>query len=129
LKEFGMRAPQAAYVECEEIMALSEGLVSAIVQGVLKNKPRELETLKRDTTKLENVKPPFPRISYEDAVAVLNKNGNLAKFGDDFGGDEETIISSSFDRPVLIHHYPSAIKAFYMQPDAARPEWALGFYM
>jgi len=75
------------------------------------------------------VKPPFPRISYEEAVAVLNKNGNPAKFGDDFGGNEETIISSSFDRPVLIHHYPTSIKAFYMQPDAQRPEFALAFDM
>src|SRR3982074_3815984 len=96
LTEFWMLEPEAAFVESEEAMALGEGLVSAIVQGVLKNKPRELETLKRDTSKLENVKPPFPRISYEEAVAVLNKNGNPAKFGDDFGGDEETIISSSF---------------------------------
>src|SRR5260370_25096856 len=115
LTEFWMLEPEAAYVEFEEIMSLGEGLVSAIVQSVLKNKSRELETLKRDTTKLENVEPPFPRISYEEAVAVLNKNGNPAKFGDDFGGDEETIISSSFDRPVLIHRYPTSIKAFYMQ--------------
>jgi asparaginyl-tRNA synthetase len=129
LTEFWMLEPEAAYVEFEEAMSLGEGLVGAIVQGVLKNKPRELETLKRDTSKLENVKPPFPRISYEEAVAVLNKNGNPAKFGDDFGGDEETIISSSFDRPVLIHHYPSSIKAFYMQPDAQRPELALAFDM
>jgi len=110
-------------------MSLGEGLVSAIVQGVVKNKSRELETLKRDVTKLENIKPPFPRISYEDAVAVLNKTGNPAKFGDDFGGDEETIISKNFDRPVIIHHYPTAIKAFYMQPDAQRPELALAFDM
>src|SRR6266568_4474389 len=129
LTEFWMLEPEAAYVEFEEIMSLGEGLVSAIVQSVLKNKSRELETLKRDTTKLENVEPPFPRISYEEAVAVLNKNGNPAKFGDDFGGDEETIISSSFDRPVLIHRYPTSIKAFYMQPDAERPELALAFDM
>src|SRR3989475_5877809 len=129
LTEFWMLEPEAAFADLSDMMALGEGLVSAIVQGVLKNKSRELETLKRDTTKLENVKPPFPRISYEDAVAVLNKNGNPAKFGDDFGGDEETIISSSFDRPVLIHHYPSSIKAFYMQPDAQRPELALAFDM
>src|SRR5258707_11307695 len=124
-----MLEPEVAVVEIDEIMALGEGLVSAIVKGVLKNKSRELETLKRDPSKLENVKPPFPRISYEDAVAVLNKNGNPAKFGDDFGGDEETIISNEFDRPVLIHHYPSAMKAFYMQPDAHRPELALAFDM
>ena len=115
LTEFWMLEPEAAYVELDEAMALGEGLVSAIVQGVLK--------------KLQNVKPPFPRISYEEAVAVLNKSGNPAKFGDDFGGDEETIISSSFDRPVLVHRYPSALKAFYMQPDPQRPELALAFDM
>src|ERR1700736_1928741 len=76
LTEFWMLEPEAAFVEFEEAMSLAEGLVSAIVQGVVTNKKRELETLKRDTTKLENVKPPFPRISYEDAVALLNKNGN-----------------------------------------------------
>ena len=129
LTEFWMLEPEAAFVEMDEAMGLGEGLVSAIVHSVLKNKPRELETLKRDTTKLENVKPPFPRISYEEAVGVLNKNGNLATFGDDFGGDEETIISKEFDRPVLIHHYPTAMKAFYMQPDAERPELALAFDM
>ena len=129
LTEFWMLEPEAAYVEIDEAMGLAEGLVSAIVQSVLKNKPRELETLKRDTTKLQNVKPPFPRISYEDAIKVLQKHGNPAKFGDDIGGDEETIISNEFDRPVLVHRYPAAIKAFYMQPDAERPDLALAFDM
>jgi asparaginyl-tRNA synthetase len=129
LTEFWMLEPEAAYVELDEAMTLGEGLVSAIVQSVLKNKPRELETLKRDTTKLQNVKPPFPRISYEDAIKVLQKHGNPAKFGDDIGGDEETIISIEFDRPVLVHRYPAAIKAFYMQPDAERPDLALAFDM
>src|SRR5258708_24953622 len=85
LTEFWMLEPEGAYVELDEAMELAEGLVSAIVQSVLKNKPRELETLKRDTTKLQNVKPPFPRISYEDAIDVLQKHGNPAKFGDDIG--------------------------------------------
>jgi asparaginyl-tRNA synthetase len=129
LTEFWMLEPEGAYVELDEAMVLAEGLVSAIVQSVLKNKPRELETLKRDTTKLQNVKPPFPRISYEDAIQVLQKHGNPAKFGDDIGGDEETIISTEFDRPVMVHRYPAAIKAFYMQPDAARPDLALAFDM
>jgi asparaginyl-tRNA synthetase len=129
LTEFWMLEPEAAYVELDEVMTLGEGLVSAIVQSALKNKPRELETLKRDTTKLQNVKPPFPRISYEDAIKVLQKHGNPAKFGDDIGGDEETIISNEFDRPVLVHRYPAAIKAFYMQPDAERPDLALAFDM
>ena len=129
LTEFWMLEPEAAYAELADMMALGEGLVSAVVQSVIANKSRELETLKRDVKKLENVKTPFPRITYEDAVAVLNKHGNPAKFGDDFGGDEETIISNEFDRPVLIHRYPASIKAFYMQPDAQRPDLALAFDM
>jgi asparaginyl-tRNA synthetase len=129
LTEFWMLEPEAAYVELDEIMELGEGLVSAMVQSVLQNKPRELETLKRDTTKLQNVKPPFPRISYEEAIGVLNKHGNATKFGDDIGGDEETIVSSAFDRPVIVHRYPAPIKAFYMQPDAKRPDLALAFDM
>ena len=129
LTEFWMLEPEAAYAELADMMDLGEGLVSAVVQSVVKNKSRELEVLKRDVKKLENVKAPFPRISYEEAVAVLNKHGNPAKFGDDFGGDEETIISNEFDRPVMVHRYPSSIKAFYMQPDAARPDLALAFDM
>jgi asparaginyl-tRNA synthetase len=129
LTEFWMLEPEAAYAELNDMMDLGEGLVSAIVQGVVKNKSRELETLKRDITKLENIKPPFPRITYEEAIGILQEVGNPAKFGDDFGGDEETIISSSFDRPVMVHHYPAAIKAFYMQPDAHRPDLALSFDM
>jgi asparaginyl-tRNA synthetase len=129
LTEFWMLEPEAAYADLADMMALGEGLVSAIVQSVLKNKSRELETLKRDTKKLENVKPPFPRISYEDAIKVLAKHGNASKFGDDIGGDEETIVSNEFDRPVMVHRYPAAIKAFYMQPDAERPDLALAFDM
>ena len=129
LTEFWMLEPEAAYAGLNDMMDLGEGLVSAIVQGVVKNKSRELEVLKRDINKLENIKPPFPRITYEEAISVLQKNGHPARFGDDFGGDEETIISSSFDRPVMVHHYPAAIKAFYMQPDAERPDLALSFDM
>src|SRR5262245_48275245 len=127
LTEFWMLEPEAAYVEFPEAMELAEGLVSAIVQGVVKNKPRELEMLKRDITKLENIKPPFPRISYEDAIDILGKAGNPTKFGDDLGGDEETLVSRDFDKPVIIHRYPTSLKAFYMQPDPVRPELALAF--
>jgi asparaginyl-tRNA synthetase len=129
LTEFWMLEPEAAYAGLDDMMVLGEGLVSAIVQGVVKNKSRELETLKRDIKKLENIRPPFPRITYEEAIAILEKNDKPAKFGDDFGGDEETVISTSFERPVMIHHYPTAIKAFYMQPDADRPDLALSFDM
>jgi asparaginyl-tRNA synthetase len=129
LTEFWMLEPEAAYAHLEDMMLLGEGLVSHIVQSVLKNRARELEMLKRDTTKLASVKPPFPRITYDQAIEVLQKRGNPAKWGDDFGGDEETVLSSEYDRPVMVHRYPSAIKAFYMQPDAQRPELALGFDM
>jgi asparaginyl-tRNA synthetase len=129
LTEFWMLEPEAAYATLDDMMALGEGLVSAMVQSVVQNKKTELELLKRDISKLANIKPPFPRISYQDAVQLLNKNGNPAKSGDDFGGDEETIISREFDRPVMIHRYPTAIKAFYMQPDADDPSKALAFDM
>jgi asparaginyl-tRNA synthetase len=129
LTEFWMLEPEAAYATLDDMMALGEGLVSAVVQAVLQNKSRELELLKRDTKMLDNVKPPFPRISYEDAVDLLNRNGNPARSGDDFGGDEETIISREFDRPVMIHRYPASIKAFYMQPDVEDPTKALAFDM
>ncbi|HEY2352290.1 MAG TPA: asparagine--tRNA ligase [Candidatus Acidoferrum sp.] len=129
LTEFWMLEPEAAYAELGDMMTLGEGLVSAIVQSVLANKSVEMETLKRDIKNLENVQAPFPRITYEEAIGILNKHQNPAKFGDDFGGDEETVISREFDRPVMIHRYPTAIKAFYMQPDAERPDLALAFDM
>ena len=129
LTEFWMLEPEASFAHLEDMMALGEGLVSAIVQGVLKTRRRELEILERDVSKLEKVTVPFPRITYDEAIAVLQKSGNPAKWGDDFGGDEETIISREFDRPVIIHRYPAAIKAFYMATDPQRPELSLSFDM
>jgi len=129
LTEFWMLEPEAAYARLADMMELGEGLVSHMVQSVLRTRVRELETLKREPGKLANVKPPFPRVSYDEAIQILQKRGNPAKWGDDFGGDEETILSSEYDRPVMVHRYPAAIKAFYMQPDAQRPDLALGFDM
>ncbi len=129
LTEFWMLEPEAAYARLADMMELGEGLVSHMVQSVLKNRVRELETLKREPGKLANVKPPFPRVSYDEAIQILQKRGNPAKWGDDFGGDEETILSSEYDRPVMVHRYPAAIKAFYMQPDPQRADIALGFDM
>src|SRR5260370_7306331 len=97
-------------------MGLAEGLVSGIVQSVLKNKTRELETLKRDTTKLQNVKPPFPRISYEDAIAVLQKHGNPAKVGDHTGGHGESIISKEFDRRATVQPCTTSVKTLSLHP-------------
>jgi len=129
LTEFWMLEPEASYAHLEDMMRLGEGLVSAVVQSVVKNRARELATIQRDVAKLEKIVPPFPRVTYDDAIKVLQKAGNPAKWGDDFGGDEETIISKEFDKPVIIHRYPSAMKAFYMATDAARPELSLSFDM
>jgi len=129
LTEFWMLEPEASYAHLEDMMRLGEGLVSAVVQSVVKNRARELATIQRDVAKLEKIVPPFPRVTYDDAIKVLQKAGNPAKWGDDFGGDEETIISKEFDKPVIIHRYPSAMKAFYMATDAERPELSLSFDM
>jgi asparaginyl-tRNA synthetase len=129
LTEFWMLEPEAAYAHLEDMLQLGERLVSAVVQSVVKNRARELATIQRDVAKLEKIVPPFPRVTYDDAIKVLQKAGNPAKWGDDFGGDEETIISKEFDKPVIIHRYPSAMKAFYMATDAERPELSLSFDM
>src|SRR6266481_7109698 len=131
LTEFWMVEPEAAYVEMDEAMELAEGLVTAIVQSVLKDKPRELEMLKRDTTKLANIKPPFPRITYDEAVKMLQEGhakGQVEtrfEWGGDFGSPDETYISSQFEKPVMVHRYPAQVKAFYMEPDPQRPDLAL----
>jgi len=129
LTEFWMLEPEAAYAHLEDMIVLAEGLVSAVVQSVAKNRTRELGMIERDVASLQKITPPFPRITYDDAIKVLQKSGNPAQWGDDFGGDEETIISKEFDRPVVIHRYPAAMKAFYMATDAARPELSLSFDM
>ncbi|HKA88024.1 MAG TPA: asparagine--tRNA ligase [Haliangiales bacterium] len=126
LTEFWMVEPEVAYLELDGVMELAEDLVTSIVGEVLDKRRKELAVLERDVAKLEAVKKPFPRIAYEEAIAILQKAGHPAKFGDDFGGDEETVISESFDRPVLIHRYPAEIKAFYMKRDPANDKLALG---
>jgi len=129
LTEFWMLEPEASFAHLEDMILLGEGLVSAVVQSVVKNRGRELAALGRDVSKLEKIVPPFPRISYDEAVQLLQKAGNPAKWGDDFGGDEETLLSKEFEKPVVIHRYPAAMKAFYMATDPARPELSLGFDM
>src|SRR5262249_3507414 len=129
LTEFWMLEPEAAYAHLEDMIQLGQGLVSAMVQAVVQNRARELGTLGRDLSKLAGVFPPFPRVSYDEAVKILQKAGNPTKWGDDFGGDEETLISRDFDKPVVIHHYPAVMKAFYMATDPERPDLALSFDM
>ena len=125
LTEFWMVEPEVAFAELSDMMDLAEEFLSVIVQRVLESRKADLAVLERDTTKLERVVAPLPRILYEEAVSLLQKKGNPIQIGDDFGGDEETLLSNEFDRPVIVHRYPSAIKAFYMQNDPVRPDLAL----
>jgi len=125
LMEFWMIEPEVAYATLEDTMALAEGLICFMVERVLARRKAELETLERDTSKLEKIQKPFPRLSYDDAVVRLKQAGSEISWGGDFGGGDETILSDQFDAPVMVHRYPSNIKAFYMQPDPERPEVAL----
>ncbi len=133
LMEFWMVEPEMAFFSLEDLMAMEEEFVSAIVQTVLAQHRMELEILERDISRLENVKPPFPRISYDEAVERLNalaatvddpeRKAELSiTWGDDFGSPHETAIAEMFDKPVFVYHYPTAAKAFYMQPVEGRPE-------
>jgi len=118
LTEFWMLEPEMAYAELEDVMQLSEDMLVAVVAEVLERRPKELEALERDISKLEAIQSPFPRLSYDEASAILQEHPE-SEFvhGDDFGAPDETILSERFDRPVLIHRYPKEIKAFYMKRD------------
>ncbi|HEX4841915.1 MAG TPA: asparagine--tRNA ligase [bacterium] len=125
LTEFWMLEPEAAYMVLEEYMEFAEALVCAIVAQVVQRRRGELGVLERDVAHLDKVRPPFPRLSYDEALARLAAAGKPLPWGEDLGGDEETVISSAFDRPVFVHRYPAQCKAFYMQPDPTRPEVVL----
>jgi len=125
LTEFWMVEPEVAYADLNDIMDLAEEFVEYIVQRVLENRSEQLRTIERDTSMLEKVQRPFPRISYDQAAAILREKGLDFQYGDDFGGADETAISESFDRPVMVHRYPAEVKAFYMKNDPHEPEKAL----
>jgi asparaginyl-tRNA synthetase len=131
LTEFWMIEPEASFMDLDGLLELEERFISHIVQSVLKNRAPELVLIGRDTTKLENIRPPFPRLSYDDAAAMLNeahKKGELElpfEYGNDFGSPDETWLCSQFDKPVMVHRYPAAVKAFYMEPDPVNPKLAL----
>ncbi len=126
LTEFWMVEPEMAYAGLDDVMNLAEDLVVSIVGRVLDRRRHELTVLERDLSKLESVKKPFPRISYDDAVTTLQSKGLPIEWGGDFGGPDETALSEQYDRPVMVHRYPAAVKAFYMKPDPQRPDLALG---
>ncbi len=125
LTEFWMVEPEVAWNDLSDNMELAEDFLEHIVASVLKNRSNELKVLERNTEKLEKVKKPFPRVAYTEAVEILKKNGIDFQWGNDFGGTDETIISSQFDRPVIVHRYPAEVKAFYMKRDPENQKVAL----
>ena len=126
LIEFWMIEPEMAFYEHEDSLKLQEQYVSFIVQSVLKHCQLELGRLERDTSKLEKVQAPFPRITYDEAIKLLHEKGfHDIEWGEDFGAPHETAIAEHFEKPVFITHYPTKIKPFYMQPDPNRPEVVL----
>jgi asparaginyl-tRNA synthetase len=131
LTEFWMIEPEVAYCDLDGLMELAENFLFHIVQSVLKNRASELTVIGRDPAKLQAICPPFPRLTYDDAAAMLNaafKTGAIEQpfeYGNDFGSPDETWLSSQFDRPVMVHRYPANVKAFYMEPDPLNPNLAL----
>jgi asparaginyl-tRNA synthetase len=131
LTEFWMVEPEVAFCDLDGLMELAEQFLSFIVDRVLARRPADLKVIQRDITKLEAIQAPFPRVSYDDAVAMLNgahSKGlleNPFEYGNDFGSPDETYISSQFDRPVMVHRYPANVKAFYMEPDPDNSRYAL----
>ena len=125
LTEFWMVEPEVAFASLNDIIDLAEDLICFVIESVLDKRRAELETLERDVTPLEKVKKPFPRLTYDQALDLLKEKGNALEWGGDFGAQDEEVLSTSHRCPLIITHYPSAVKAFYMAPDAARPETAL----
>ena len=131
LTEFWMVEPEVAYATLDDVMELAEGLISFIARRCLERRRSDLQTIGRDLSKLEKIVPPFPRISYDDAVKNLQegfRKGALEtnfEWGGDLGSPDETYLSAQFEKPVMVHRYPAKVKAFYMEPDPQRPELAL----
>ena len=125
LTEFWMVEPEMAYCNWSQNCDVQEQFVTYIVQQVLEKRKEELAIIERDTSPLEKIATPFPRISYDEAVKLLQKAGSPIQWGDDFGGDEETLISNQFERPVFVHSYPKSFKAFYMKTNPANPQTVL----
>ncbi|MBI4405342.1 MAG: asparagine--tRNA ligase [Deltaproteobacteria bacterium] len=126
LTEFWMVEPEVAFNDLDANMVLAEQFLEYTVQKVLAECKAELEVLQRDTSKLQNVRAPFPRISYNEAVEILKSKNIPFEWGNDFGAPEETALAESFDKPIFVHRFPAKIKAFYMKADPANPELALG---
>jgi asparaginyl-tRNA synthetase len=126
LTEFWMVEPEMAYATLDDVKQLAEDLIVFVVGRVIEHHRRDLEALERDISKLESVQAPFPRMSYDEGVKLLQGKGSEIQWGGDFGGPDETMITEGLDRPLMVDRYPTQVKAFYFEPDAERPELALG---
>jgi asparaginyl-tRNA synthetase len=121
-----MVEPEVAFLEFEGLCQLAEEFIVYLVARTLESCQEELKQLERDTSLLEKVLPPFPRITYSEAVKILQDQGAAFEWGDDFGAQDETELVREFDKPVVVTHFPAAIKAFYMEPDPENSDLALG---
>ncbi len=131
LTEFWMVEPEVAYAKLDDLMVLAEDFISFIVKRCLDKRRADLQTIGRDVTKLKKISAPFPRITYDEAVKMLQEAHakgaleNKFEYGGDFGSPDETYLSSQFDKPVIVNRYPAVVKAFYMEPDPEQPDLAL----
>src|ERR1700693_923928 len=126
LTEFWMVEPEMAYATLDDVKRVAEEMIVFIVGRVLENRREELKRLERDVAKLEAIQAPFGRMSYDEAVKILQGKGSEIQWGGDFGGTDETLLTQDQQRPLMVDRYPTAIKAFYFQPDPERPEVGLG---
>jgi asparaginyl-tRNA synthetase len=125
LTEFWMVEPEIAYAHLEDAVKLAEGLICHVVGYVLDKRREELKALERDTSRLEKVRAPFPWLHYDDAIKLIQAKGSPTQWGSDFGGTDETVIAEAYETPVVVHRFPSAIKAFYMEPDPTDARYSL----
>lgn len=125
LTEFWMVEPELAFAHLQDALEVAQNLICHVVERVLATRTEELKVLERDLAKLGNVRAPFPWLHYKDAMALLHEKGSQTPLGSDFGGTDETLIAEAYDRPVIVHRFPSAIKAFYMEPDPQDPTYSL----
>ena len=125
LTEFWMVEPEMAFAHLQDAMKVAQDMIVSVVAKVLETRGEELKALERDTAKLKNVVAPFPWLHYDDAIKLIQSKGSQTQWGSDFGGTDETVIAEAHDRPVVVHRFPTSIKAFYMEPDPERPELTL----
>jgi len=125
LTEFWMLEPEMAFAHLADAFEVAQNMICFAIQRVLASRKLELERLGRDVTRLEKVKAPFPWVHYDDAIRIIREKGSKTEWGSDFGGTDETVLAESFDQPIIVHRFPSAIKAFYMEPDPKDAKYSL----